>query len=159
MNKLKIITFLILTTYLSACSYGYDVLIINDSNEPIEVQYKIAESSQFDEPMIKSIEDWNTQKSIKRFWTEEKQWRNLEKNEYETNLGMRIIKIPAKQIVKIEHGSYNPISEEKGDLTEIIELKIISLNGEITYKGKLLLNQFEKDGYTFTKTYRDRLKN
>lgn len=111
--------------------------------------------------MVKSVEDWKTQKSIRRFWTEEKPWQNLQDTEYDTNFEMRerTIKIPPRQIVKIEQGNYNPISEEFGDLTSITELKIVSPNGEIFYKGKLLLKQFEKDGYTFIKIYKDEVKN
>jgi hypothetical protein len=161
MKYLKIIVFLTFATFLSACSFGYDIVIINDSDKQIEIRYKVIDNSQFNEPMTKSIEDWNAQKSLKRFWTEEKPWQNLQKNEYETDLETRerTIKIQPKQIVKIEGGHYNFISEEYGDLTDIVELKIISPNGEITYKGKLLLNQFEKDGYTFIKTYKDEIKN
>jgi hypothetical protein len=160
MKKLNFIVLLTFTMFLSACSFGYDILIVNDSDKPIEVRYKISEKGQFDEPMIKSVEDWNTQKSIKRFWTEEKPWQNLPENEYQTNLETRerVVKISPKQIIKIENGHYNPISEEYGDLTDIIELKIISPNGEINYKGKLLLKQFEKDNYTFIKTYKDEFK-
>lgn len=160
MEKLKIVILLNLTIFLSACSFSYDILIVNDSDKPIEISYKISEKGQFDEPMIKSVEDWNTQKSIKHFWTKEKLWQSLPENEYQTNLETRerIIKISPRQIIKIEVGDYNPVSEEYGDMTDIIELKIISPNGEINYKGKLLLKQFEKDNYTFIKTYKDEFK-
>jgi hypothetical protein len=156
MKRLKIIIFSILATLLSACSFGYDIVIVNDSNEPIEIRYKIGENRSFDDLFVKTVEDWNTQKTIKRFWVKEELWRKLAENEYETNLQTRerIIKLSAGQIIKIEHGNYNPISEEYGDLTGINELKINSPNGEIAFQGKLLLGQFEKDGYTFTKTYK-----
>jgi len=107
--------------------------------------------------MTKSVADWSGEKSIKRFWTKETPWQTLPEDRFKTVLGERIIRVLPKQVVRIEDGNYNPISEEYGDLTEIIELTIISPNGQITYKGKLLLNQFEKDGYTFIKTYQDEL--
>lgn len=160
MKQLKIIAFLIVAVFLTACSFGYDVVIVNDSDELIEVRYQLNEKDGFDEPSTKSVEDWTTQKSVRRFWAEEKPWQNLPETEYETDFKTRerTIKIPPRQIVRIEHGNYNPISEESGDLTNIAQLKIISPDGEISYKGKLLLKQFEKDGYTFIKTYRDELR-
>lgn len=158
MKQLIIASLFIGVIFLSACSFSYDIIIVNDSDKPIEVRYKITERGQFDDPMAKSIEDWNTEKSIRRFWTEASPWQNLPANQFETILGERIIRILPKQVVNIEHKGYNPISEDRGDLTQIIELKIISSNGEISYKGKLLLDQFEKDDLTFIKTFRDELK-
>ena len=157
MKQLKFVVYLILTIFLSGCSFGYDILIVNSSDKPIEVRYKITERGHFDEPMTKSVADWSGEKSIKRFWTKETPWQTLPEDRFKTVLGERIIRVLPKQVVRIEDGNYNPISEEYGDLTEIIELTIISPNGQITYKGKLLLNQFEKDGYTFIKTYQDEL--
>lgn len=160
MKQLKIITFLTAVIFLSACSFGYDIIVVNDSDDSIELSYKISQPGGFDEPLIKSVEDWKTQKSIRRFWTEDKPWQNLPETEFHTDLASheRTIKIPPRQMVNIEHGNYDPISEERGELTSIIELKITSLNGEIFYKGKLLLKHFEKDGYTFIKTYRGDFK-
>jgi len=151
---------LILTIFLSACSFGYNIVIINDSEQKVELYYKIKADEAFDDPHIKSLEDWKLQKSIRRFWTEEKPWGKLPETNYETNLETRERKITIEphQVIQIESSNYNPITEEYGDLTSIIELKIKSANGEITYQGKLLLSQFEKDDYTFSKTYRDNLK-
>ncbi len=160
MKHLRILFLLITAFFLSACSFGYDIVIINDSDKPIEVQYKISEKSQFDNLYIKSVEDWKIQKSIRRFWTEEKSWEKFPDTDYTTSLVMRerVIKLAPHQIIQIERGNYNPISEEYGDLTGIAELHIKSANGEISYQGKLLLSQFEKDGYTFIKTYKDIIK-
>jgi hypothetical protein len=143
-----------------ACSFGYDIQIVNDSDESIEIRYKISERGSFDEPTIKNIEDWKAEKSIRRFWTEVKPWQKMPKSEYRTDLTIRerTIVIQPQQIINIEHGNYNPISEERGELTGIEEIKINSPNREIFYKGKLLLKQFEKDGYTFIKTYRNEFK-
>jgi hypothetical protein len=125
---------------------------------PIEIRYRISEKGQFDEAMTKALEDWNERGSLKHFWTKEQPWRNLPDGQVETILGERIIKVAPKQAVKIEQGHYNPITEEFGELTDIVEIKIVSTNGEITLKGKSLLGQFEKAGYTFTKTYKDDIK-
>ena len=159
MKDLRITVVLIIVGLLSACSFSYDVLIVNRSNEPIEVRYKIKENSGFDEPQVKSVDDWDLSKSVSRFWTEEVPWRSLAKDQFHTDVGERIITVQPGEVILVEHGNYNPISEEKGDLTEITELRIISSTGEVSYKGKLLLDQFEKDGYTFIKTYRNELKN
>lgn len=160
MKKLKILILTAAAICLTACSFGYDIQIINDSDEPIEIRYKISERGNFDEPKIKNIKDWKTEKSIEHFWTDEKPWEKMVETEYRTDLTTRerTIVVQPQQIVNIEHGNYNPISEERGELTNIIELKIISPNGEIFYKGKLLLRQFEKENYTFIKTYQGDFK-
>jgi len=110
--------------------------------------------------MMKTLEQWSSRNSIKRPWEEEKPWQVFPKELFVTTLetSQRVILIEPRQVVRIETGHYNPIVEERGDLTQIIELRIVSPNGEIIYKGKLLLNQFEKDGYTFIKTFEDELK-
>lgn len=161
MKRLKLIFVLTLTIFLSACSFSYDIVIINGSDKPIEVIYKMNEKGQFDEPYAKSVEDWKTQKSIKRFWTKETTWQKLSSDNFKTDLERRerTVSIAPHQMIQIESGNYNPISEEYGDLTNIAELKIKSANGEIAYRGRLLLSQFDKDGYTFIKTYKDQLKN
>ena len=159
MQQLKITAFLTMTIFLTACSFHYEIVIVNDSGVPIEVHYKISEKDGFNDPMTKSVEDWKARKSISHFWTEEIPWQNLPETEYHTNFETRerTVKILPGQIVRIEFGNYNSIGEERGDLTGITELKINSPNGEVSYKGKLLLKEFEKDGYTFIKTYKDEL--
>ena len=106
MKQSKIIAFLLVAFFLTACSFGYDVVIVNDSDELIEVRYQISEKGGFNEPLTKSVEDWTTQKSVRRFWTEEKPWRALPATEYETDFETRArtIKIAPRQIVRIEHG-------------------------------------------------------
>jgi len=160
MKQLKLTAFLLATIFLTACSFFYDVIIVNDSDEPIELHYKIGEKGGFTEPMTMSLEDWKSQKSLKRFWTEEKAWQSLPETEYHTDLETRerTIKVSPGQIVRIELGNDNSIGENYGSLTGITELKIVSPSGEISYKGKLLLKQFEKDGYTFIKTYKNEFK-
>ena len=159
MRQLKGIAFFILTICLSACSFGYEVVIVNKSDKPIDVRYKITEKGQFDEPMIKTIEEWNERKGIRRLWSEAPPWQPLPESLVETVAGERVIKVQPGCVVRIEKGIYNPISEREGDLTDILELRIISARGEVSLKGRLLLNQFEKDNYTFIKTYTDEPSN
>ncbi len=160
MKCFGILFLLTIAVFISACSISYDIVVINDSDQPIELLYKLNERGQFDNPYTKSIEDRNIQKSIGRFWTKEKSWQQLPETDYATDSEKheRTIKIAPHQVIRIESGNYNPISEEHGDLTDIIEFHIKSANGEITYHGKLLLDQFEKNGYTFVKTYKDTIK-
>lgn len=160
MQIIKLIAILVLVSFLSACSFNYEVVIVNDSDEPIEVIYKITNDDYFDEPMSKTLEEWNSRKSIKRLWQEEKPWLKFPKDLFVTDskVRQRVIKVEPQQVVRIETGSYNPIKEEEGRLSNISELRIVSENGEIIYKGKLLLNEFEKDGYTFIKTYKNELE-
>jgi len=160
MKQLKITAFLLVTIFLTACSFFYSVIIVNDSDEAIEIHYKIGEKGGFTEPMTMSLEDWKSQNSLRRFWTEEKAWQNLPETEYHTDLETRerTIKLPPGQIVRIELGGADSIGENYGDPTGITQLKIVSPSGEISYKGKLLLKQFEKDGYTFIKTYKNEFK-
>lgn len=160
MKQLKIIVLLTSLVFLSSCSFGYEILIINDSDELIEVRYRINAKGYFYEPKIGSVEDWKIQKSIRRFWTEKKSWQQLPATEYETNWETRerVIRIAPRQLIQIESGNYNPETEDYSDLTNIVELKINTSNGEIVCKGNLLLNHFEKDGSTFIKTYKDELK-
>jgi len=160
MKQLKITAFLLITTFLTACSFFYSVIVANDSDEAIEIHYKIGEKDGFTEPVTMSLEDWKSQNSLRRFWTEEKAWQNLPDTEYHTNLETRerTIKLSPGQIVRIEVGNDNSIGENYGDSTGITELKIVSSRGEISYKGKLILKQFEENSRTFIKTYKSELQ-
>ena len=53
---------LMFVLFLSACSFGYEVVIVNESDKPIQIRYKISEKGQFDQPMVKVLEDWNERK-------------------------------------------------------------------------------------------------
>ena len=160
MNRLKIIALLLATFCLTSCSFLYSIIVANDSGEPIEIHYKIAGEGGFNEPMTMSLEDWKSQNSLRRFWTEEKTWQHLPNTEYHTDLEARerTIKIPPGQIVRIEYGNDDSSGGNFADLTNITELKIVSPHGEISYKGKLLLDQFEQNSRTFIKTYKGKRK-
>jgi hypothetical protein len=120
MKQFATVVILMFVAFLSACSFGYEVVIVNESDKPIEIRYKISEKGEFDQPMVKVVEDWNERKSIKRLWTEERPWQNLPNDQFETVMGERIIKLSPKQVLRIEEGGYNPITEEYGDLTDIV---------------------------------------
>lgn len=117
MKHLRIASLLIGVIFLSACSYGYNILIVNESDKAIEVRYKTNTNDPFDDPMVKSLDDWNMRKSIKRFWTEETRWQNLQGNQFETILNERIIKVLPRQVVQIERGIYNPRRGDREGLT------------------------------------------
>ena len=85
MKYLRILFLLSITVFLSACSFSYKIVIINDSDKPIEVLYKVGEKGRFDDLYTKSVEDWKIEKSIRRLWTEEKPWQLLSEGEYTTN--------------------------------------------------------------------------
>ncbi len=158
-RRAKIAIVLAVAIALTGCSYGYEVVIVNDSEETVEVVYKIGNQDVFDDPMVKSLNDWNSRKGIHNLWEDEKPWQPLASNFVtDPDALRRIVKIGPKQAVKIESGTYNPIQYDEGRLTNIVELKIVTRNGEVTYKGKLVLSEFEKDGYTFIKTYKNELK-
>lgn len=158
LKRFKLTAILVFTFLTSACSYGYDIVIINDSDTPIEVRYRTNTNYPFDDPMTKSVDDINAEKTLRRFWTKTTAWQKFPENQVETILAERIIKILPKEAVQIERGNYNPIQEERGDLTRIVDLRIISSHGEISYKGKLILDEFEKVDYTFIKIHRDGIK-
>lgn len=160
MKLLKAFIILTLALCFSGCSFVYEIVIVNDSNKVIEIVYTIRDTASFDKPFTKTLEDWNSRNTISRLWKKEKAWEVLAAEQVSINLDKRerTIKIEPYQVVRIEDGYYNPISERNGDLTNISELRIISDTGEIVFKGKLLLSQFEKDDYTFIKTYRDELE-
>jgi hypothetical protein len=160
MKPLAVFIVLTLSLFLSGCSFAYEIVIVNESGTTIEVIYRIKDKASFDEPVTKTLEDWNYSNRIRGLWDKERPWRTLALEQVATDFDTRerIIKIEPHQVVKIEGGHYNPIREKNGDLTDILELRIVSDTGEIVIKGKLLLSQFEKDDYTFIKTYRDELE-
>lgn len=155
MKYLKTIFLLTCAVCLSGCSFFYSVVIVNDSDAPLEVHLKVDKEGSFADPLGKSVADWKLHKSLRRFWTEEKEWEKLSKEEYQINLETReqTIKIAPRQAVQIYLEPAAPSDNGDEVPLRLEQLKIIAPNGEIFYKGKLLPKQFEKDGYTLTKVY------
>lgn len=152
MKKLILIIFVFVSSiFLFGCSYGYNVLIVNESNSTIEIIYKLKQDDSKEKPLTISLEDWKKGVIFNP--------DNIIDFEIRKESNERVIKLPAKTVLEIERGHWNPITEEEGRLTNIEEITIKTIDSEISYKGKLLLSQFDKENYTYTKTIKDELTN
>lgn len=158
-SRAKLVLVLLLAITVVACSFGYEVVIVNESDEVIEVFYETESNQPLDTPFVKSLEDWNSRKGIHTLWEDDRPWSEMPSERFsDVSSRGRIVKVGPREVVKIETGSYSPQRYEEGRLSDISTLKIVSPNGEIQFQGKLLLNQFQKDGYTFYTVYRDEIK-
>jgi hypothetical protein len=148
---------LLCTAILAACSFSYRIVIVNETEAPIRIEYTISEDGRFDDPQVQGLGDWESRKSISRFWTGAKSWIPMSSAHFATESRTRIITLAPKQVVIVESHNYNPIPEERGEMTDIVELTLSGEKGEINLKGKLLLSEFEREDHTFIKVYKDAL--
>lgn len=142
------ILFLLLT--MSGCSYRYEFVVINKSDRPIEVQYKLKlhPSGQY--------ADITTPAKVilSEFEKTEYQWRNLEKNQYEFDDLTATFKVRvAPDEVLLLDFAYN----YRGDENEfdLASIKIGGASGSISLEGRQAQTQFRSDGDTkYILTYR-----
>ena len=129
------ILFLVLT--MSGCSYRYDFVVINKSDQPIEVKYKLKRhpSGQYADitPPAKL--------TLSEFEKAEYQWRNLAKDQYQCDDLAKTFKVSvAPDEVLLVDFAYN----YRGDENEFAldSIKIDGPGGSINLEGRQAQTQF-----------------
>src|SRR5687768_6405012 len=127
-NLALVILFLVLI--MSGCSYGYDFVVINKSDRPIEVQYKLKRhpSGQYAEIMPPA------KVTLSEFEKAEYQWRNLAKDQYQFDDLAKAFKV---SVAPDEVLLLDSVSNYGGDENEFAldSIKIEGANGSIDLEG------------------------
>ena len=141
---------------MAACSYTTNFVVVNSSDKPIEVRYKIKKSSDPNltaqtlpvRPGLKPISEVHKQVA----------WRDLSDSEFSIDLSSRtvVVMLTPGNALRVEHR--NLVDGETDDAHQaenfsIEEIDILGANGEIHLKGDAARKSFvpeSKSVYTLT---------
>ncbi len=139
---------------MSACSYGTDMVVVNMSNQPIEIRYKIrSQTGPFRLPAQPAMKKVSQLK-------DNHQWRTLSPSEYTLSPENRTITVglPPNCGLRIEglhRGGMQVDEEEDAKYFGIEEINLKGASGEIILKGKQVRKSFLAESkQVFTLTYR-----
>jgi hypothetical protein len=140
---------------LSACSYTSNFVVLNESEQPIKVQYKIKNSPS--EPLQLIGEPAKTAGANLR--NGDKQWRILKSDEYQLDREARTITIDvmpheALRVMYItNYGGHDDASE--ANKFKIDEIIVTGAHGEAKYQGEQIRRQFTEASETlYVLTYK-----
>ena len=136
-----VILFLVLM--MSGCSYRYDFVVINKSDRPIEVQYKLKRhpSGQY--------ADITTPAKVllSEFEKAEYQWRNLAKDQYQFDdlTGTFKVSVAPDEVLLLDF-VYNYHGDE--NQFDLVSIKLDGASGSINLEGRQAQTQFRIEGDT-----------
>lgn len=154
--KAKITFTLLLTAVLffTACSYGYDFVVVNASHKSIEVRYLVKPSGR---PPARgthtpAILDAGELQKSRRFWKE------LSSGEYnvDQNSGEIVVGLAPNQALRVaDITNYPGHDSENTDLYfHISSLSLAGARGSVKYEGRQALTQFKGSETLYTITYK-----
>ena len=132
---------LIFALLLSACSYGYEFVVINKSNAPIEVRYQLKRWTP--ETPGKFVDFHPPAKlTVEEFQKSDHQWRYMSKDQYAfSNLdGTFTVAVGPDEVLFLQHASNYRGDENEFDFARI---KISGSKGAIDLEGTQAQNQFK----------------
>ncbi len=155
MRRLHIIT-LFFVLLLTACSYSTDFFIINKSNSPIDVEYKVKVYPN--NPVLYNVPAKIPISQLERNSTSGYQLEKLTNNQYQFDKETGIVKVqilPREAIWISSFPGYGGYKYEYLEYFSIQEISIKGIEGEIKYTKRQTLGAFTKvSDMLYTLTYR-----
>ncbi len=128
---------------ISACTLIQNLMIVNSSDEEIDVQYELKDSSNF-LPETTSESNFNTWKFL------QKDWDKMPTEQYNLDERNKTVKVKIKPHEVVKIGSGDPYYFEKNDYNHfnLKTLKIKGNNKEIYFENSSkLLDEFKKNDF------------
>ena len=154
--KSKITSALLLTIVLlfTACSYGYDFVVVNASDKPMEVRYLVNPSGRPPERRthIPAILDAGEVQKSKRAW------KDLSAEQYNVDhkSGEIVVRLVPNQALRVaDITNYPGHDSEHTDLYfHISSLSLAGTRGSVKYEGRQALTQFKGSETLYIITYK-----
>jgi hypothetical protein len=146
---MRILLFALLIASLllfSACSYTYDYVVVNKSNELIEVQYKLTRRAP--ENLGKFVDIRLPAKaSVTEFEKSKPEWRDLQKEEYsfDNSTGTFTVKVAPDEALLVD--SFSDAAGDEGRFG-IASITINGSKGSINLQGRQAQTQFKPESDT-----------
>ena len=140
---------------LTACSYTSNFVIINSTDQPLELHYKVKASER--DPVQMVGEPRKTAQEKLR--SSDREWRLLAPGEYAVDRGARTVTIrvmPHEAVLVRQltnYGGHDDTSDAEAFAVE--EIRINGANGELTFQGQQARRSFVMESENlYTMTYK-----
>jgi hypothetical protein len=128
---------LLLVCTLTACSFSTDFVIVNASNSPIEVRYKIGETG------INALDVAGRPATLAVSKLSSREWQELSSTQYAFDQGARTVTVSLMPDTALRVTRVRDWSESSTMPSFIIqEVNIIAASGEIILKGDQVYKSF-----------------
>lgn len=149
MKKLILISFVIVSSiFLFGCSRGYEICIVNESDENLEV-IVLREDFEKTRPMVMDLTDWqNNDKILYILLDRTTQWKEISKENIKEILATSetTITLKPKEVLFYESVLIRSQDDENNRRGTAKQFRLSGKNGEILLKGENFYRQFENGG-------------
>lgn len=131
---------------LAGCSYRYDFVVVNKSEGPIQVQYRLKRHTPETPGKFVDINP-PAKLTLQDFQKSKHEWRNLSKDEYgwDNPTGTFTVSVAPDEVLLVDYTYNYDGSEDQFDLASI---KITGAKGSIDLEGKQAQTQFKIESDT-----------
>lgn len=128
---------------LSACSFSYDFVVVNNSDEVIEVQYKLKRQTPETQGKFVDIKP-PAKLYIKEFEKPGRAWRDLPKEQYhfDNQTGTFTVSVAPDEVLLVDYTDNYQGDEDQFALAGI---KITGATGSMILEGRQAQTQFKKE--------------
>lgn len=148
-RKIILIVILMPVLVLSACSVRNDFVVVNESDDPIEVQYQFKPSNSKTAPSADSIQP-PAKLGIKEFPASGREWKDVPEEQFHYNdrTGILTVMVAQDEALLVDY-VYN-YSEISFDLAS---LSTTGAQGSIRLEGRQTFRQFREESNSFVIRY------
>jgi hypothetical protein len=150
MRRLAIFSALLGASLLTACSFSSDFIVINDSQQPIEVSYRFRFAGQIKTPATVARAEVGSKRP--------EYWQELNGDRYKVDQVWRTVRLrlmPAEALRLATMHNYSSHESGSSGSFPIDELTVRGANGEIVLRGDQVRLSFSKEGtQDFVLTYK-----
>jgi hypothetical protein len=149
-HKIIFIVMLMSVLVLSACSVRNDLVVVNESDYPIEVQYQFKPSHSKTAPSADSIQP-PAKLGIKEFLASGREWKDVpaEQFHYDDRTGIVTVRVAPDEALLVDY-VYN-YSEFSFDLAS---LSLTGAQGSIKLEGRQTFMQFREESGSYVIRYK-----
>jgi len=147
MRKAALIILLAFVSLFTACSFRVQFIVVNDSDQPIEVRYQVDEYP--DHPI--------QQVGYPAIRSPDYEWRRLDDGEFKVDFetGTITVCVRPKEALLVRSKDASWVEDGVPPDLSIKEIDITGAYGEITLRGRQVSSAFVREGkYSYALTYK-----
>ena len=136
MRKLSLLALIVFSGLLSGCSYSTDLMVINRSDRPVEVRYRVKDSlGTPQDPAIKTIAELDDRDSV---------WRKLPEEQFVRDLHSHTITVTVAPHTALLVDRVSGTDVPRAEYFALSEIVIRGAYGTIMLHGEQVRKSFAK---------------
>jgi hypothetical protein len=145
-HRILVVILLLFVLIMSGCSYRYDFVVVNKSDGPIQVQYRLKRHTPETPGKFVDINP-PAKLTLQEFQKSKHEWQDLPKDAYgwDNSTGTFSVSVASDEVLLIDYTYNYGGSEDQFDLASI---KITGAKGSIDLEGKQAQTQFKIESDT-----------